>query len=287
MLGRTLDLHANHPMLATYHNHTTWSDGKAHPNELLQRAAQLGIDELGVSDHCIHHPQGNRYPWGMTADQLANYVDNLRALRDRAQRTTNVAVRIGVEVDWFAGCADALRRVLDQHAFDYLIGSVHEVDGFIVDTSPSAWEKLSEEQRNTIHRGYWLLMRELAESRLFDIAAHLDLTKKFDQYPTIDITAERHAALDAIAKADLVVELNTAGWHKPCRDAYPSLDILRECRARDIPVTLSADAHQADHLLRDFARGSERLRAAGYTEVVRFSGRERTFESLDDVLPRT
>ena len=31
----------------------------------------------------------------------------------------------------------------------------------------------------------------------------------------------------AIAAAGLIVELNTAGWHKPCKDGYPSLDILK------------------------------------------------------------
>lgn len=274
-------------MIATYHNHTNWSDGKPSPIELLMRAAELGVDELGVSDHFILHPAGKRYPWGMPVDRLDDYVDQLLSLRERAQRTTSVVVRIGVEVDWFAGHGGSLGNALEQHAFDYLIGSVHEVDGFIVDTSPEAWAKLSEYERNNVHRRYWILMHELAESGLFDIAAHLDLTKKFDQYPTIDVSVERDAALDAIAKAGLVVELNTAGWHKLCQDAYPSLEILRDCRKRDIPVTLSADAHQADHVLRDFARGAARLREAGYTVVARFNDRERSFDSLDDALPRT
>ncbi len=92
--------------------------------------------------------------------------------------------------------------------------------------------------------------------------------------------AEIDAALDAIADADLVVELNTAGWHKPIRDAYPDEGLLRRCHRRAIPVTLSADAHQPDHLLRDFDRGAERLRAAGYDRIARFRERERRFVEL-------
>ena len=54
-------------------------------------------------------------------------------------------------------------------------------------------------------------MRSLAESGLFDIAAHLDLAKKFGFFATTDLTDVLEPALDAIAAADLVVEVNTAG----------------------------------------------------------------------------
>lgn len=267
-------------MLATYHTHTRWSDGNASPEELLEAAGTMGVDELGISDHFVHHPDGIEIKWAMTTRQLRGYVHDIRALMMKSSERGGPAVRLGLEVDWYPGHAAALHEALGGYAFDYLIGSVHEVDGMLVDMSAAAWEKLSESQQNRVHRQYWLDMRSLAESGLFDIAAHLDLTKKFGYLPTIDLSEERGAALHAIAEAGLVVELNTAGWHKPCEDAYPRLDILRDCHARGIPVTLSSDAHQPDHLLRDFKRGAQRLMEAGYTEVARFAGRSKRFESI-------
>ena len=245
---------------------------------MIDAAAAQGIDELGLSDHYVLHPRGLKYDWSMDPDDLPRYVERLQA--HAAEAPAGLVVRTGVEVDWFPGHRDALAAALDPLPFDYRIGSVHEVGDVIIDGSPRAWEKLDLDQRDETHRQYWIAMRGLAESGLFDIAAHLDLAKKFAFYPRIDLTREIDDALDAIEAAGLVVELNTAGWHKPCEDAYPTLDILRGCHRRGIRVTLSADAHEPAHLLRDFDRGAERLHAAGYTELARFAGREVRMEGF-------
>ena len=36
-------------MLTSYHNHTTWSDGKATVAEQIVAARHAGLDELGIS----------------------------------------------------------------------------------------------------------------------------------------------------------------------------------------------------------------------------------------------
>lgn len=69
-------------------------------------------------------------------------------------------------------------------------------------------------------------------------------------------------------------------------EGYPSAALLKRCRRRGIPVTLSSDAHQAAHLIRDFERGAAILSAAGYDRVARFRGREQWFESLADAVRR-
>jgi len=280
-------------MLATYHNHSNWSDGKATLHEILAAARRMRIDELGISDHWVLHPQGTRMKWAMAPDRLADYVEAMIDLKREANAQRAPEIRIGLEVDWYPSRPDSpdpglpLRAVLERHPFDYLIGSVHEVDGFMIDGSPAAWQPLSAEQVNHLHRRYWRNMRSLAESEIFDIVAHIDLPKKFGFHATCDLRTEIAEALDAIAAAGNkpVVELNTAGWHKPCACGYPAPEILRECRRRDIPVTISADAHQPEHLLRDFERAAERLSKAGYSQVARFCGREKRFEALDDAVP--
>lgn len=284
-------------MLATYHNHSRWSDGKATIEEIIDVGRLMNIAELGISDHWVLHPRGIQQPWAMPTGKLADYVAAIAALRDdvdggaRASRQGRPQLRLGLEVDWFPGHSAPLGAMLEKFAFDYLIGSVHEVQlaglgDFMIDMSPAAWEKLSQAQRNAIHQQYWINLKSMAESGLFDIAAHLDLPKKFGFYPTIDLSNEVNAALDAIAAApnDLVIELNTSGWHKPCADAYPTLEILRECRRRNIKVTLSADAHQPNHLLRDFDRGAARLSEAGYTHVARFKRRRVRLEPLSEAV---
>lgn len=267
-------------MLATYHNHTNWSDGIASLDEVVDRARALGVDELGISDHYVLHPSGRVPGWSMKPEKVGEYAEHVLSRRDADGPT----IRLGLEVDYFPGQEQAIRAALDGIPFDYLIGSVHQVDGFRIDSRAETWAALDEDEQNEKHRAYWHAKRMLAESGLFTIVAHLDLSKKFGHRPTIDLGREIAETLDAIAAAGLVVELNTAGWHKPCRDGYPALDILRQCRQREIPVTLSSDAHDPDHLLRDFTRGRDRLREAGYREIARFAEGEVTFEPLDGAI---
>jgi len=265
-------------MIASYHNHSTWSDGVAPVPVIVARARELGLDEVGISDHFILRPDGSLPHWAMRPDRLPAYVEEVLAADDRGG---GPVVRLGLEVDWFPGQGAAIGAALDGVPFDLLIGSVHEVDGFVVDVASADWERLEPDRREGVHRGYWESLVSLAGSGLFDVVGHLDLPKKFVQAPLADLSTVVDAALDAVRDVDLVVELNTAGWHTPGRDAYPSEELLRACRQRGIPVTLSADAHHPDHLRRDFERGLERLHAVGYREVARFAGRQRRFDSIE------
>jgi len=258
-------------LLASYHTHTVFSDGHATVAAMLEAARAQGLDEIGISDHWTLDPRGASPRWSMDVDRLGAYVAEIEA----ARREAGPRLRLGLEVDWFPGHGDAIAAGLGDHAFDYLIGSVHVVDGFPIDTSREGWDALRVEARDAVHRGYWRAIASLARSGLFDVVGHLDLPKKFRQRPSVDLGADVEAALDAIAAADLAVELNTSGWFAPCADAYPSADLVRACRARSIPMLLTADAHRPEHLVRAFDRGAERLREAGYEEIVVFEGRVR------------
>ncbi len=267
-------------MLASYHNHTSWSDGKASVAEVVEQARMLELAEVGISDHLTLHPSGQSVPWSMPPDRVDDYVADVRDVARRSRDGGGPQVRLGVEVDWFDGQADKLGRVLDGLGLDYVIGSVHFCRGVAIDGSAAAWRRWTPHERDAVHREYWQQIRRLAESGLVDIMAHLDLVKKFGFDPREPLDDLVDAALDAIAAAGVVVELNTAGWHKPCREPYPAPSVLRGCRQRGIPVTLSADAHDPADLVRDFPAAARLLADAGYDEVARFEDRRVRFEPL-------
>lgn len=259
-------------MLTSYHNHTTWSDGRPTVAEQVAAAARAGLDELGISDHYVLYPGGVEIEWTMPLARLDDYVDDLQSA---ATWSREVALRVGVEADYFPETVEELERRLARHSWDYVIGSVHFLDGFPIDSTAEPWDALSIEERDEKWRLYWQRIVELAQSGLYDFVGHLDLPKKFGHRPTVDLTREAHAALDAIAAADMAIEINTAGWSLPARECYPSADLLRASRQRDIPLLINADAHRTEHLTRDFDLARSVAREAGYTELVRYQGRER------------
>lgn len=258
-------------MLTSYHNHTTWSDGVPTLAEQIAAAPAQRLTELGISDHYVFHPGPEPVEWSMPLDRLGEYV---AALQEAAARAP-VTFRIGIEADYFPETVDELRQRLAPLPFDYVIGSVHYVGDFPLDSRAADWEALSVEERDEVWRGYWQRIAALAESGVYDFAAHLDLPKKFGFRPTIDLAREAAAALDAIAAAGMAIEINTAGWSLPAAEAYPSADLLREARRREIPLLINADAHRTEHLTRDFDRARSLARECGYTELVRYHRRER------------
>ncbi len=274
-------------MLASYHNHTSWSDGKASVAEVIEQARLLELAEVGISDHLTLHPSGQSVSWSMPLDRVDDYVADVRDVARRSRANGGPEVRLGVEVDWFDGQAAELGRILDGLPLDFVIGSVHFCRGVAIDGTAAAWRRWTPDERDAVHREYWEQIRRLAESGLVDVMAHLDLVKKCGFDPREPLTDLINAALDAIAAAGLVVELNTAGWHKPCREPYPAPTVLRGCRQRGIPVTLSADAHDPADLVRDFPAAARLLADAGYDEVARFEKRRVRFEPLSSAVPTT
>lgn len=266
---------------ASYHNHTVFSDGAETPEEFLRQAEIQGINILGFADHYYRESAAPAIlvpEWALKPHLEDRYF---QAVEELKTRTSDTEIRVGLEFDWLDNSAEWLAPMAKDPRLDYAIGSVHYVGKESIDTSRAFWEALSPEEVNDVVRRYWIAVRQMAESGLFDIAGHIDLFKKFDFYPSEDLTPLIREALDAIKAANMVVELNTSGWSKDCRECYPSEAILRACFHREIPVVVSSDAHRARFVCANFARAYDLLARIGYTHLTRFRQRERFQEPLE------
>lgn len=269
-------------MLVSYHNHTSWSDGRHTIPELVACACAAGINELGISDHFAITPDGRTPDWSIQAENLDVYVEDVLQAAQNAIKTGAMTIRLGAEVDFFPETLEKTISLLKPYPFDFIIGSVHFVDEFVIDMNADPWEEISQEERNRIWQAYWSNIAAAARSGCFDFIGHFDLPKKFKFYPDIDLTEDALAALDAIAASDAALEINTSGWYKPVREAYPKLFYLEEAHRRNIPLLINADAHYSNHLTRDFKQARKLALTAGYTELVRYEKRKRFSYPLEN-----
>jgi histidinol-phosphatase (PHP family) len=177
-------------------------------------------------------------------------------------------VKLGLEVDYVREREDETRQLLAPYPWDFLLGSVHYVDGLAIDSVPSATRLLGVA---AAWSRYFGTLAAAARSRLFDSLSHPDLVKVFgDRVDGFDYSV----IADASAESGVAIEVSTAGLHKPVGELYPDLRFLRECRDRNIAVTTASDAHVPDHVGRDFDRARELLREAGYDTITVFDRRE-------------
>ena len=270
-------------MIVDYHMHLRDEAGEIdHSIEavegFVEAAAERGIDEIGFTEHVYYFEQTRQFwsePWMLErcAYNLEPYVDAVLEAKERG-----LPVKLGLEVDYFPGTERELRDTLSYWPWDYLLGSVHFVDGFPVDQEPGLVEKLGPQEA---WRRYFVWLRNAARSGLFDSLSHPDLVRHHGPHPGVEAVQRLHEeTADAIEAAGLCVEVSAAGLHKPVGELYPEPSLLEACHARGVPITLASDAHEPQNVGRDLPRAVAHARAAGYETVSVFDRRERRQEPL-------
>ena len=91
---------------ADYHMHTPLCrHATGEPTEYAARAVELGLPEIGFSDH-NPMPVDDYDDWRMFLDQLDTYVESVeRARREHPQ----LSIRLALEVDYVLGCEEWVR----------------------------------------------------------------------------------------------------------------------------------------------------------------------------------
>lgn len=264
-------------MPADYHTHTPLCHhAEGEPEAFVDAALGAGLREFGVSDHAPQVPEPFD-DWRMTEAELPDYFQWIERARTRA--AGRIPVRAGLECDWLADCEPWIANLASRYQWDYLIGSVHYLGDWDFD-NPKWLGRWAESDVDAVWTHYWSTYAKMADSGLFDILGHPDLVKKFSYLPSGDLDRFYEPVIDAIAAAGSVIELNTAGWHKPCAEAYPAPRFLELACSAGIGLVISSDAHAPAEVARDFPRAIELAKAAGYRETVLFNQRQRMAEVL-------
>lgn len=254
-------------MLVDYHTHTPLcKHAEGEPEEYIDIAIAKGLVGYGITDHAPMYDEPFD-DWRMLIDELPLYLEWI----DRAKQHggKQLSIKQGLECDWIRGCekwTESLKKLAD---WDYLIGSVHYIgDKFDFD-NPKWIGKWSELNVTELWKQYWLTYRQMVESGLFEVLGHPDLIKKFSFYPTGDLTRYYAPVIKAIAESSSVIEINTAGWFKTCKEQYPSTLFLELACEAGIGIVLSSDAHAPGEVGRDFDRAVKLAKNVGYTEVMK------------------
>ncbi len=284
--------------LADYHMHLEQDDRRAPLRYQVDRirayveaARARGVDEIGITEHghrfrefrpamarlfeagATQHPRVREWLGADFQEGLERYV---RAVLDA--REQGLPVRLGIEVDYLPGEEPSLRRALRLVPWDYVIGSVHFVDGRCIDCGPDiTWPEADVDE---VYRRYFEHMAQAARSGLFDVLAHPDLPKKFGHRPRRFPVEAFARFVEACREADVAVEVNTAGLRKPAGEMYPAPPLLAAMVAAGLDVQLGSDAHDPEDVGKDFGSARELAARAGVRRLIRWSGRKRTYQEL-------
>ena len=254
-----------------YHTHTPLCKHAAgHPREYAARAIELGLPELGLSDHS---PMRTPFDdWRMDWEEFPRYLEMVEEAR---AGLPNLPIRLGLEVDYLEGHEAWIEELSMAADFDYLIGAVHYLaPGWDVD-NPKHISRFTEGSVEDIWVLYWRLYEKAIRTQMFDFMAHPDLPKKFGHRPAGDLRRFYEPVIQALADTGTAFEINTAGLRKDVREMYPAREFLELARTANVPLLINSDAHAPGEVGADFDKAIALARDVGYTETLRFERRHR------------
>lgn len=279
-------------MLTTsYHTHNRFCDGAGEIADYVAAAAAAGLEAIGISSHA---PLTFADRAAMRAADLPAYcaeVDRLHeAYRDRLR------VHRALEFDFIPERHDALWAQVAAVSFDYLIGSVHFVGEddrgapWACDLTRDGFERgLRHHYGGDIRKlvgAYYERVRALATWGQVAIVGHLDRIKKWNRHERYFkedepwYRREVEATLGAVARAGLIVELNTVGWRNEVGRPYPSPWILRRCLDLGIRLVVTTDAHAPERVIEFHAQARAVLADVGCRELAVLRDAEWVMEAV-------
>ena len=259
-----------------YHMHTRfYEDGDDTLESMCRRALELGIPEIGFSEHWDVGPY-EKNPYFFKPETWYAEIERLRGAF-----SGGLQIRAGIEIAEPHLYAKEAAEVLRRLPFDYVIGSVHWVGpNFVFDA-----RLIEQHSADDIYSSYFAELDRMVTVSDIDIVAHLDIPAR-TAIPILGYEPSRYeeqvrGILKIIIRRGLALDINTAGLRKPSKNLMPDPLILKwyaEMGGRG--VTLGSDAHRENELGLHLDKALAAVRAAGLTHVTQYENRQARLISL-------
>jgi len=268
-------------MISTnYHIHSRYCDGKGELDDYVEQAIARGLSSIGFSSHA---PLPFDSRWAMPLDKLPLYLADIAQCR--ARYADQVEIYAGLELDFLPDSADSSRSRLLEMPLDYVIGVVHFAGG---EQDSSRWtvdgpaepfdvglrERYCGDIRSLVCE-YFGRTRAMVQQGGIHVLGHFDRIlyqnvgdRLFCRSAPWYIEAVEET-LQTIARHDLLMELNVAGWFAPLGQPNPTPQALKRCRDLGIRITVTTDAHRPENVARGLDRAEQLLLETGYREIWR------------------
>ena len=250
-------------MLANYHTHTTFCDGKHTPEEVVESAIDKGFVALGFSSHGDSPRYGLKDP--------TEYIAEISRLKEKYK--AKIQIYLGIEEDSTV--------YMERGKFDYLIGSKHYIckggKSYPIDSNFGCFSEcltLFDGDVLAFAKEYYSEYCRYIKERKPDIVAHFDLITKFEEkYDSVFFRDEKYLSLAdkymaEAAENDAIFEVNTGAISRGIRTTpYPQERLLYTLKKCGGKVMINSDSHAADTIDCSFDEARILLRDVGFSHV--------------------
>ncbi|MGN4126096.1 histidinol phosphate phosphatase domain-containing protein [Lysinibacillus sphaericus] len=270
----------------------------------LHQAKQLGLREVGIVDHLYRFNETRAYFerymqldeksqvgkmqrfWldSVMTEQMDAFVSAITNAKEKWRRQ-GIALKLGIEADYFVGGEEELASLLQGYPWDYVIGSVHFVDGWGFDNPQTQYifENMDIEALREKYGQFFSTVEKMIHSRMFDFVAHLDNFKVFNYQikdePFLHAWYVRIA--DALVTTRTATEINAGLYYRyPVKEMCPGSHFLQVLVEQGVEFTVSSDAHFPDDVGKYTFANTDVLKSLGVHSILGFNERKKKYIEL-------
>lgn len=270
-------------ILANYHTHNHYCDGKEAPEAYVKKAIELGFKALGFSSHA---PVLFENDYSISPEKLGDYCSEIERLKNIY--SDQIDLFLSLEADYIPNKTHDFLYFRKECKLDYIIGAIHlvahPISGeiwFIDGGKQERWDKgLNDVFGGDIQDGvkaFYRQTNEMIESQRLDILGHFDKIKMHNKnrfFSQEDRWYQNliQEGLQLIKEKGVVMEINTRGLYKGRFDElFPNSSIFQKAQEMGIPLMLNTDAHHPNELLGYYSEAMEIIRKVGIKELWHYS----------------
>lgn len=250
------------------HLHTSFStDSKMNLQEAIEKSNRSGLGII-ITDHMdINYPIKDKYLF-----DINKYFDNYSKFR-------NENLLLGIELGLRTDCVQQNREIALNNDFDYIIGSVHVVNGQDIYFE----EYYKNKSKFEAYQEYLIFILDCLkkQSDFIDSLGHIDYISRYAKFEDKEIYYEDFADyIDEILKFlienEKVLELNTRRFDNS--DAVNNLLKIykRYFELGGKYITLGSDAHNVNSIGNNFMKAKDLAERCGL-RIIHFNKRKAEF----------
>ncbi len=228
-----------------YHLHSEFSiDSDGSLVDYCKKALNIELTGIGFSEHIDFDPRDNGF--GFYSDLI--FSINLNILK--ALYVKQLSIFKGVEITYQPQYMNKISSFLKDTILDYVIGSIHFIDDWIISSSDlEETKRFRDISQKAAYQRYFIELRELVKSDFFEILGHFDIITRYGSlvygnYNPAEYLEIIEDTLKILISNGKVLEINSSGLRNNPKTTYPHPYILRlYAELGGDTVVLSSDAH--------------------------------------------
>ena len=258
-------------MRCDYHLHSEFSfDSSEKIGNICEKAVACGISEIALTDHA-EIPLHEGAPWP-DFKKRSEIIGECREMYK-----TKLFIREGIEIGqpWRNPKQE---KELTEYSPDFIIASVHELDGY-PDPRKITY---SEENVPDFIITYIEQMCRMAEECDYDVLGHVTYLFRFipedivRRFPPESFMKEYEKLFRIVIYRGKGIEVNCSGLRMPAiKNLLPSLPLLKLYREMGgETITVGSDGHSCRSAFSGLETGYEALKEAGFASASLFEKRK-------------